>query len=60
MYCRKCGTKLNDNAKFCKNCGEPVINKEIIKEPETPKIENDETPKAKKEVGFQNFFTSPI
>ena len=55
MYCRKCGTKLNDNAKFCKNCGEPVINKEIIKEPETPKIENAEAPKAKKRGWFSKF-----
>lgn len=24
MYCGKCGTQLDDNAKFCKNCGEKV------------------------------------
>lgn len=24
LKCEKCGTKLDDNAKFCKNCGEPV------------------------------------
>ena len=21
MYCRRCGTKLKENAKFCTNCG---------------------------------------
>ncbi len=21
MFCSKCGTKINDNAKFCKECG---------------------------------------
>lgn len=25
MYCRKCGTKINDNAKFCDSCGEAVV-----------------------------------
>lgn len=24
MYCKKCGQKIGDNEKFCKNCGEPV------------------------------------
>lgn len=24
MYCTKCGTKNNDNAKFCSGCGAPV------------------------------------
>ncbi|MCD8195271.1 MAG: zinc ribbon domain-containing protein [Coprobacillus sp.] len=23
-YCRSCGTELNDEAKFCPNCGAPV------------------------------------
>lgn len=25
MYCRKCGAKLKDSAKFCDNCGAEVI-----------------------------------
>ena len=24
MFCDQCGTKLNENAKFCSNCGSPV------------------------------------
>lgn len=25
MYCSECGTKNRVNAKFCKNCGKPII-----------------------------------
>ena len=25
MFCRKCGTKLEENARFCGNCGTEVI-----------------------------------
>lgn len=24
MYCRKCGAKINDSAKFCDSCGAEV------------------------------------
>lgn len=24
MYCNKCGSQLDDGAKFCQNCGSPV------------------------------------
>ena len=24
MYCNKCGTKLDDNAKFCNKCGNKI------------------------------------
>jgi hypothetical protein len=30
MYCRKCGTQLNDNAKFCKKCGCKVSTNETL------------------------------
>ena len=25
MFCSKCGTQLNEDAKFCNNCGERII-----------------------------------
>jgi uncharacterized membrane protein YvbJ len=25
IYCSKCGSKLDDNARFCSNCGTPVV-----------------------------------
>ncbi len=25
IYCSKCGTKLDDNASFCSNCGTPIV-----------------------------------
>lgn len=25
MFCKKCGTQLNDNDKFCYQCGEKII-----------------------------------
>lgn len=30
MYCVKCGKQIDDDVKFCPNCGQ-VINKEIVK-----------------------------
>ena len=41
MFCKKCGNKLPDNAKFCNKCGQQ-INAPLKKEEqkiETPKIE---------------------
>ena len=54
MYCRKCGTKINDTAKFCDSCGESV---KIVKqrsdvEKFQDKLEQEEKnkqPKSKKE-----------
>ena len=25
MFCRDCGTENDDNAKFCRNCGLPIV-----------------------------------
>lgn len=30
MFCTKCGTENLDNAKFCKSCGTPLVQKEAI------------------------------
>lgn len=31
MFCRKCGSKINDNALFCYQCGERVkFNSEVV------------------------------
>jgi hypothetical protein len=40
-YCRKCGTKLADDAKYCYKCGAPVVNSAQPAPPQTP----PETPK---------------
>ena len=32
MYCQKCGTKLEDNAKFCPECGQRIISYTDIQE----------------------------
>ena len=42
MYCQKCGTKLEDNAKFCPECGQKIVSytdtqEEVIEDP----INND-------------------
>lgn len=41
MYCRNCGTKIEDNESFCTNCGTPKtdINNEV---PTKVEVKNDE------------------
>ncbi|MGC9208119.1 zinc-ribbon domain-containing protein, partial [Acidithiobacillus sp.] len=26
MFCKHCGSQINDNARFCSGCGNPVMN----------------------------------
>lgn len=57
MYCRKCGTKINDIAKFCDSCGEAVV---LVKQrSDVEKFQNkilqeekNKEPKTKKEKKF--------
>lgn len=32
MFCRKCGTKIKEGAKFCQSCGEPVAQQQKMNE----------------------------
>lgn len=32
MYCNKCGQKINETAKFCKNCGHELDSNDVTKE----------------------------
>ena len=43
MFCRKCGERLSDDARFCKNCGEIVLGEGIDEQKEyfTPPDVND-------------------
>ena len=40
MYCKNCGTQLNDGAKFCTNCGAPVapLSEADVKQPQQPPV----------------------
>lgn len=33
MFCKKCGTKLDDDAKFCGRCGQSCLDDELIQTP---------------------------
>ncbi|MEE3468265.1 MAG: zinc-ribbon domain-containing protein [Eubacterium sp.] len=39
MFCRECGTENEDNAKFCRNCGLPIVPVEETIQPEVVKTE---------------------
>ncbi len=43
MFCRKCGHKLNDDAKFCPKCGTPTRNVSHSEEEKQNESENTET-----------------
>ena len=30
MFCKHCGTQIDDNSAFCTNCGKPVIKTDIV------------------------------
>ena len=38
MYCTKCRTQLNDEAKFCSDCGTPAGNNAYAAQPAYPKL----------------------
>lgn len=44
MFCSNCGKQLPDNAKFCPDCGQPIIipEKPIVKEPEPEPVKAPE------------------
>lgn len=50
MYCSKCGKQLNDDAKFCKHCGQAVVKsnsieiKQKIEHAEQKQLPNEEKP----------------
>lgn len=71
MYCKKCGTKLKDDALFCKNCGTPVgqisddaiqqdyeLEQDVLKqdEPKDHKTNNDKKRKKKKKNAIPIIF----
>ncbi|MEI0530669.1 zinc ribbon domain-containing protein [Brachyspira pilosicoli] len=54
MFCQKCGTQINDGAKFCTNCGEKVLvsestENEIVSNNTDLKIQNNEANYNKRE-----------
>lgn len=44
MYCKRCGTKNKDDARFCENCGQKLIEAPNTPKPEQPKQEISQEP----------------
>ncbi len=56
MYCKKCGARIPDNAKFCPKCGAPVEEKDPAAKPSPntdPASEGREDPKGEKQTEKQ-------
>ena len=55
-FCRNCGTKIDDNAKFCPGCGQAV------EAPATEQIKTEATeqPKAEQAQGQQNDLSAKV
>jgi uncharacterized membrane protein YvbJ len=48
MFCRKCGERLSDDARFCKNCGEMELGEGLDEQKEnftTPDVNGTSNPK---------------
>ena len=54
MFCTECGTEIDINQKFCKNCGSPIKITEEKNEPLTTSNSTKETNAAKKSSGKKN------
>lgn len=53
MYCQKCGTKLEDNAKFCPECGQKIVSytdtqEEVIEDPINNELSDESEKKRNK------------
>lgn len=54
MFCPKCGNKLEDNAKFCHICGQPIETDENH-QPQQPEHQNYENYHQPQQPDYQNF-----
>ena len=43
MYCKRCGTKNKDDARFCANCGQKLVDEPVRQEPEQQPV-SERTP----------------
>ena len=70
MQCTNCKAQLNENAKFCRNCGQPVDSATVQNAPQTP-VQNTESNEeavvtidtdeiAQYFVGYGNFFKETL